>query len=239
MNHNNFFMETRQYDIFDICRKLCQIDNKKCNQQYSQTRYRRGLSNPFLFEKYPSDEPGSLELKALIDAHRTDLEKEYQEGKVNNTKHRYTRSEADRRVRDCFAGSFVCDYTDIFACKVVKNGEQKIDQSYDIFDIQNAIRYFDSKKLVDRYPEEEGPEADKKRKSVDEERAGIKKEYEEATTIDEIEHGSGFILQDHFVITNKHVIEAALNDNSNNTRIVIPCEIAHYDAGKDLALLYC
>ena len=243
LNHNNdFFIKTRQCDIFDICRKLCQIDNKKCNQQCTQT-------NRVLFEKYPSDEPGSLELKALIDAHRTDLEKEYQEGKVNNTKHRYTHSEAERRVRDCFAGSFVCDYTDIFACKVVENGEQKIDQSYDILDIQNAIRYFDSKKLVDKYPEEEGPEADEKRKLVDEERAGIKKEYDEATTVVEIEHGSGFIIQDHFVITNKHVIESALNDNSNNTRILIsnavlgdvglPCEVAHSDAGKDLALLYC
>ena len=188
-------------------------------------------------------------MKALIDPHRTDLEKEYQQEKANNVKRRYTRSEAERRVRDCFAGSFVCDYTDIFACKVVKNGEQKIDQSYDIFDIQNAIRYFDSKKLVDKYPEEEGPKADEKRKLVDEERAAIKKEYDEATTVVEIEHGSGFIVQDQFVITNKHVIESALNDNSNNTRILIsiaalgdaglPCEVAHSDAGKDLALLYC
>ena len=104
-----FYMETRPYDIFYICRKLCQIDNKKCNQQYSQTCYGSVLSNHVLFEKYPSHEPGALELKALIDAHRTDLQKEYQEGKVNNTKHRYTRSEAERRVRDCFAGSFVCD----------------------------------------------------------------------------------------------------------------------------------
>ena len=176
------------------------------------------------------------------------MEKEYQQDKANNVKRRYTRSEAERRVRDCFAGSFVCDYTDIFASKSVENGEKKIDQTYNIFDIQSAIRYFDSKKL-DKYPEEEGPEADDKRKLVDKERAAIKKEYDEATAIVEIEHGSGFILQEHFVITNKHVIESALNDNSNNTRILIsnavlgdvglPCEVAHSDAGKDLALLYC
>ena len=188
-------------------------------------------------------------MKALIDPHRTDLEKEYQQEKANNVKRRYTRSEAERRVRDCFADSFVCDYTDIFASKSVENGEKKIDQTYNIFDIQSAIRYFDSKKLVDKYPEEEGPEADEKRKLVDEERAAIKKEYDEATTVVEIEHGSGFIVQDQFVITNKHVIESALNDNSNNTRILIsiaalgdaglPCEVAHSDAGKDLALLYC
>ena len=239
------------YDIFDICRTLCKSDKKKFYDPCESFKdLLAAFSNFVLFEKYPSDGPGSAELKALIDAHRTDLEKEYQElGKVNSTKLRYTRSEAERRIRDCFAGSFVCDYTDIFACKVVKNGEQKIDQTYDIFDIQSAIRYFDSKKLVDRYPEEEGPEADEKRKLVDEERAAIKKEYDEATAIVEIEHGSGFIIQDHFVITNKHVIESALNDNSNNTRILIsnaalgehelPCKIAHYDAGKDLALVYC
>ena len=238
------------YDIFDICRTLCKSDGKNFySPSKSSVFFLRTYSNFVLFEKYPSDGPGSAQLKALIDAHRTDLEEEYQQDKANNVKRRYTRSEAERRVRDCFAGSFVCDYTDIFASKSVDNGEQKIDQTYNIFDIQNAIRYFDSKKLVDRYPEEEGPKADEKRKLVDEERAGIKKEYDEATAIVEIEHGSGFIIQDHFVITNKHVIESALNDNSNNTRILIsnaalgehelPCKIAHYDAGKDLALLYC
>ncbi|CAH3195739.1 unnamed protein product, partial [Porites evermanni] len=215
------------YDIFDICRTLCKSDGKK-----------------FYHPRKSSD----VLLRININAHRTDLEKEYQQDKANNVKRRYTRSEAERRVRDCFAGSFVCDYTDIFASKSVENGEKKIDQTYNIFDIQSAIRYFDSKKL-DKYPEEEGPEADDKRKLVDKERAAIKKEYDEATAIVEIEHGSGFILQEHFVITNKHVIESALNDNSNKTRILIsnaalgehelPCKIAHYDAGKDLALLYC
>ena len=238
------------YDIFDICRTLCKSDESHFFDPYKSFDFHlHAFSNLVLFEKYPSDGPGSAELKALIDAHRTDLEKEYQQDKANNVKRRYTRSEAERRVRDCFAGSFVCDYTDIFASKSVENGEKKIDQTYNIFDIQSAIRYFDSKKLVDKYPEEEGPEADEERKLVDEERAGIKQEYDEATAVVEIEHGSGFIIQDHFVITNKHVIESALNDNSNNTQILIsnaalgehelPCKIAHYDASKDLALLYC
>ena len=242
--------DQKVYDIFDICRTLCRGDKKKFYNPYESSDVRSyTFSNFVIFEKYPVDGPGSAELKALIDAHRTDLEKEYQQDKANNVKRRYTRSEAERRVRDCFAGSFVCDYTDIFASKSVENGEKKIDQTYNIFDIQSAIRYFDSKKLVDKYPEEEGPEADEKRKLVDEERAAIKKEYDEATTVVEIEHGSGFIVQDQFVITNKHVIESSLNDNSNNTRILIsnaalgdvglPCEVAHSDAGKDLALLYC
>ena len=238
------------YDIFDICRTLCKSDGKNFYHPRKSSDVLLSTSSNFvLFEKYPSDGPGSAQLKALIDAHRTDLEKEYQQDKANNVKRRYTRSEAERRVRDCFADSFVCDYTDIFASKSVENGEKKIDQTYNIFDIQSAIRYFDSKKLVDKYPEEEGPEADEKRKLIDEERAAIKKEYDEATAIVEIEHGSGFIIRDHFVVTNKHVIESALNDDSNNTQILIsnaalgehelPCKIAHYDASKDLALLYC
>ena len=212
-----------------------------------QNRWERKLvSNLVLFEKYPSDGPGSAELKELIDAHRTCLEKEYREDKLN--KQRYTLSEAERQVRDCFAGSFVCDYTNIFPSKATDEGTLRINQTYDIFDIQKAIQYFDSKKLVDKYPEEEGLGADEKKK-VDEERARIKQEYDEATAFVEVEHGSGFIIQDHFIITNKHVIELALNDERHITQVLIsnaalgdvrlPCEVAHYDAGKDLALLYC
>ena len=234
----------KAFDIFFICRSLCCID---ANHILYQNRWEPKLvSNLVLFEKYPSDGPGSAELKELIDAHRTCLEKEYREDKLN--KQRYTLSEAERRVRDCFAGSFVCDYTNIFPSKATDEGTLRIDQTYNIFDIQNAIQYFDSKKLVDKYPEEEGPGADEKKK-VDEERACIKQEYDEATAFVEVEHGSGFIIQDHFIITNKHVIELALNDESHITQILIskaalgdvglPCEVAHYDAGKDLALLYC
>ena len=234
----------KAFDIFFICRSLCCID---ANHILYQNRWEPKLvSNLVLFEKYPSDGPGSAELKELIDAHRTCLEKEYREDKLN--KQRYTLSEAERRVRDCFAGSFVCDYTNIFPSKATDEGTLRIDQTYNIFDIQKAIQYFDSKKLVDKYPEEEGPGADEKKK-VDEERACIKQEYDEATAFVEVEHGSGFIIQDHFIITNKHVIELALNDESHITQILIskaalgdvglPCEVAHYDAGKDLALLYC
>ena len=234
----------KAFDIFFICRSLCCID---ANHILYQNRWEPKLvSNLVLFEKYPSDGPGSAELKELIDAHRTCLEKEYREDKLN--KQRYTLTEAERRVRDCFAGSFVCDYTNIFPSKATDEGTLRIDQTYDIFDIQKAIQYFDSKKLVDKYPEEEGPGADEKKK-VDEERACIKQEYDEATAFVEVEHGSGFIIQDHFIITNKHVIELALNDESHITQVLIsnaalgdvrlPCEVAHYDAGKDLALLYC
>ena len=84
---------------------------------------------------------------------------------------------------------------------------------------------------------------------VDEKRAEIKAEYTKATTKIEIERGSGFIVHDHFVTTNKHVIEDAMEKKADGKRKEVcisnpfigelPCEIAHADAGNDLALLYC
>ena len=82
---------------------------------------------------------------------------------------------------------------------------------------------------------------------ADKNRAEIQEEYAKATTKIEIEHGSGFIVHDHFVITNRHVIEDALNDRntkeiyiSNLTIGELRCGIVNYtDTAKDLALLYC
>ena len=63
--------------------------------------------------------------------------------------------------------------------------------------------------------------------------------------IEEIHHGSGFVIADSFVITNKHVIEEAMNDETLDIRILnetigkSPCVVVHCDTSKDLALLYC
>ena len=238
------------YDIFDICKTICRIDRNNIFKKLSCSSDKFVRPGSALFEKYPSDGPGTDELKKLIDKHRADLEKEYQEDKLKEYK--YSRNEAERRVRDCFAGSFISNDTDIFCNEGHGIYKSKISQTYDIFDIQKAIKYFDSKKLVEKYPEEEGPDSDKQRKSVDERRADIKREYDEATTSVEIEHGSGFIIEEHLIITNKHVIESALDDETKKTRKTqifisnaaigdhgLPCEVAHYDVGKDLALLYC
>ena len=62
---------------------------------------------------------------------------------------------------------------------------------------------------------------------------------------EEIDHGSGFLIADNFVITNKHVIEEAMSDETLEIRIVnktigeLPCLVVHCDAVNDLALLYC
>ena len=62
---------------------------------------------------------------------------------------------------------------------------------------------------------------------------------------EEIHHGSGFLIADGFVMTNKHVIEEAMNDESLDIHILnetigkLPCVVVHCDTSKDLALLYC
>jgi len=83
-------------------------------------------------------------------------------------------------------------------------------------DIRNEV-YYDNKKLSENCPEE----------------------------TDELGHGSGFIIGDHLLITNKHVIQDALDDKtkeiriSNNVVDELPCEVVHCDPRTDLAILYC
>ena len=149
-------------------------------------------------------------------------------------------------MRDCFAGTILktpwsaaCD-VEIFKIK-----KAKTQQTYGIFEIKNAIDHFDKKKLCDKYLDEKDPESKRKNRLADDQRAKIEREYAEATKKVEIEHGSGFIVHDHLIITNKYVIEDALCDEtkeiciSNEAIGKLPCVIIHYDAGKDLALLYC
>ena len=60
-----------------------------------------------------------------------------------------------------------------------------------------------------------------------------------------IDHGSGFLIADNFVITNWHVIEEAMRDETlvihilNETIGELPCVVVHCDPSNDLALLYC
>ena len=74
-------------------------------------------------------------------------------------------------------------------------------------------------------------------------RAEITEEYNEASQKVEIEHGSGIIVHEHFVVTNMHVIEDVISDASKEVSIFnaaigeCSCEVVHYDAHKDLALL--
>ena len=59
-----------------------------------------------------------------------------------------------------------------------------------------------------------------------------------------IDHGSGFLIADNFVITCWHVIEEAMRDETLVIRILnetigeLPCVVVHCDPSNDLALLY-
>ena len=215
--------------IFDIKNAVCSYDSRMQQQLH----------------KYPEEGPGSEELKKLIDRNRAELEAEYQNFlKPKLPVREYSRSEADRRLRDCFAGTFPGD-DDIFPTKKDQSGMPKIYQTFDIFDIKQSLDYFDAKKLREKYPEK-GVDYEEEKQRVDEERTSIQSEYEVATTNVEIEHGSGFVIQDHFILTNKHVIETYLDEKdsyeiriSNVSIGELSCKVAHCDASKDLALLYC
>ena len=225
-----FYRKACQIDIFDIKNAVCSYDSAMQHH------------------KYPEEGPGSEELKKLIDTHRADLEAEYQNFlRVDTPKlpvREYSWHEAERRVRDCFAGTFRDD-GDILPTKEDQSGMPKIYQTFDIFDIKQSLDYFDAKKLREKYPEK-GVDYEEKKQRVDGNRACIQSEYEIATTNVEIEHGSGFVIQDHFILTNKHVIETYLNEKdsyeiriSNASIDELSCKVAHCDTGKDLALLYC
>ena len=197
--------------------------------------------------KYPAEGPGSEELRNSIERHRTDLEKEYQNfcnsEESRQPVYKYSRGEAERRVRDCFASASPGD-SDVFPTKNDQSGMPKIYQTFDIFDIKQSLDFFDAKKFLEKYPEK-GHISDEIKKRVDEQREHILSEYKIATTNAEIEHGSGFIISDHFILTNRHVIETCLYQKGFEIRISnaaigeLHCEVVHSDPGKDLALLYC
>ena len=197
--------------------------------------------------KYPAEGPGSEELKNSIERHRADLEKEYQNfcnrEKSRLPVHKYSQEEAERRVRDCFA-SAIPRASDVLPTKEDQSGMPKFFQTFDIFDIKQSLDYFDTKKYLEKYPENEHI-SDEIKEGVDKQRADILRKYEIATTNVEIEHGSGFVISDHFILTNRHVIETYLDQKdfeihiSNAAIGELHCEVVHSDPGKDLALLYC
>ena len=75
-------------------------------------------------------------------------------------------------------------------------------------------------------------------------RAVISKECEEAKE-KSLEHGTGFIISDHLLITNHHIVSDTFKKNTLEIRISneaiseLPCEVIDWDSSKDLALLYC
>ena len=229
------------YNICDIHKMLVHLDARE-----EQEKLTGHLTTKELI-KDPEDTKVT-EIKKNRDA----ITREFEVKK--NRLGKYSRSEAERKVRDCFAGTLVHDVDIFFTSKKENSQASKSQQTYDIFDIKKAVDYFDLKKVSGDYPylSVDGKESSNSVSNglVDEKRAEIKEEYAKATTKIEIEHGSGFIVHDHFVITNKHVIDDAnteknIDDKPKEVCISNPsigelrCKIAHVDAATDLALLYC
>ena len=191
--------------------------------------------------RYPEDKgDGSKELKDAIEANWDELTKEYEDAMENSCRQRkYSRSGAERRVRDCFAGTLRED-TDIFP-----NVRNSREATFNIFDIKSAIDNFDEKKLIDKYPKP-GRGEDEKRKNVDDQRAGILTEYEKTIKLATISYGTGFLIGNGLAITNEHVIRRHLNDKeryglfvSNELIHCLPTEVVFVDDKNDLALLHC
>ena len=207
------------YSIIDIDQAVKYLDGNKAIQ------------------KYPEDDcPGAHDLKRLIDKCSTEVYEE--RGDVE-----YSRMEAERRVRDCFAGPGPVEYavkTDVLLSKKGEEEEpswvSKANQTYNIFEIKKAVDRLDSKKLGDLLLEGTNETAIKAR-------AEITEECNKASQKVEIDHGSGFIVDEHFVVTNMHVIEDVMNDASKEVTIFnaaikeCSCVVFDHDARKDLALL--
>ena len=200
----------------------------------------KAIDNKGQLLKYPEDKgDGSKELKNAIEANWEELRKECEDAEKNPCRQRkYSRSGAERRVRDCFAGTLRED-TDIFP-----NVRNSREATFNIFDIKSAIDNFDEKKLIDKYPKP-GQGEDEKRKNVDDQRAGILTEYEETIKLATVYSGTGFLIGNGFTVTNEHVIREHLY-NENEYWLLISNEVIHcwsskvyFNCADDLALLYC
>lgn len=220
------------------------LKNKRVGESYTITEILNtaiALEDRERLLKYPDDEgDGSKELKDAIDQNWIELRKE-KEFYEDVEEREFSRSEAERRVRDCFAGTLEKD-TDIFPEE--RYGAKA---TFDIFDIKSAIDEFDEKKLLDIYPNP-GQDQDyvAKRKNVDKVRDGIRKEFVEAQNVSLISYGTGFIIDDGFILTDKHVVQSYLKDKEKY-RVLISNKVIHQllaegvsvDSENDLALLQC
>ena len=88
-------------------------------------------------EKYPAVEGTDYDkLKNLIDKRREDVEREVKEATANpDQRHRYSWLVAQRRVRDCFAGSFAGDASLLFEDIRLKNETYCVSDIYQAFNI--------------------------------------------------------------------------------------------------------
>ena len=167
---------------------------------------------------------------------RKKVESEYQETISSCKRQGYSRDRAERLVRNCYVGSFPKD-------KAILPEKKR----YLISDIKEAVDYYDRKPLVDKYPAEREMQPDERKrkiKEIDEYRAAIKEEHDKGEEEQEIDHGSGFIIQSQFIMTCGHVVSDGKESVYIYNKIINPklkCEVIHHVEANymDLAILYC
>ena len=115
--------QTKTYNIFDIRQAVQLFDKKK------------------LIQKYPEDkDPEYHELKKLIEEYNFKVNEEYTEAKCRLP--RYSHSEAERKVRECFQDLLKWEAT-IFPIEENESGAASINESHDILDILKRVTHFE------------------------------------------------------------------------------------------------
>lgn len=115
--------QTKTYNIFDIRQAVQLFDKKK------------------LIQKYPEDkDPEYDELKKLIEEYNFKVNEEYTEAKCRLP--RYSHSEAERKVRECFQDLLKWEAT-IFPIEENESGAASINESHDILDILKRVTHFE------------------------------------------------------------------------------------------------
>lgn len=115
--------QTKTYNIFDIRQAVQLFDKKK------------------LIQKYPEDkDPEYDELTNLIEEYNFKVNEEYTEAKCRLP--RYSHSEAERKVRECFQDLLKWQAT-IFPIEENESGAASINESHDILDILKRVTHFE------------------------------------------------------------------------------------------------
>ena len=115
--------QTKTYNIFDIRQAVQLFDKKR------------------LIQKYPEDkDPEYDELKKLIEEYNFKVNEEYTEAKCRLP--RYSHSEAERKVRECFQDLLKWQAT-IFPIEENESGAASINESHDILDILKRVTHFE------------------------------------------------------------------------------------------------
>ena len=115
--------QTKTYNIFDIRQAVQLFDKKR------------------LIQKYPEDkDPEYDELKKLIEEYNFKVNEEYTEAKCRLP--RYSHSEAERKVRECFQDLLKWQAT-IFPIEENESGAASVNESHDILDILKRVTHFE------------------------------------------------------------------------------------------------